>query len=264
MKINKNIFFTALFIVIFLIVLFILLNNFLPNFIKQSNSEATTDSTFKIDKIYMYSSAYANKNTISNKAAWNLDLFQYSDIAIYIDNNNSSGLNSKNSVKQIYINNIHYNNLPELGTPSLYYKNINDFGRFSYTEENEINSKMDFKVISNTDSINYDNFEFHNSCVNPLCFGFINKKIKSNYELYDTETPLSLDGSLLKRCNILLNSLKCNFSFDLNIINNLNEHFISNVEISIPLRNSDYTQSIYDGFYKYEVTNISYNFRKAN
>ena len=57
--------------------------------IKKSNAEKNIQSKtiFSIDKIVLYSSASAIKNNNTyQKAYWDLDIYQFTDIAIYLNN----------------------------------------------------------------------------------------------------------------------------------------------------------------------------------
>lgn len=87
-------------------------------------------TVFSIDKVYMYSSANAidNKDT---RAIWNLDLYQYTDIAIYINNRATDKLTYENAIKSLYIDNIKFTSVKK-GNTALYYKNINEFGKSIY------------------------------------------------------------------------------------------------------------------------------------
>lgn len=87
-------------------------------------------TVFSIDKIYMYSNAGGidNKDT---RAIWNLDLYQYTDIAIYINNRSDDKLSYENSVKSMYIDNIKFTKVKK-GNTALYYKNVNEFGKSVY------------------------------------------------------------------------------------------------------------------------------------
>ena len=88
---------------------------------------------------------------------------------------------------------------------------------------------------------------------NPITLSYINQNIKTDYTLTDTSIPITYDGSLLKRCNIDLNSIACNISFDIYITNYLDEEFKTTVFIDIPLNDGE--KSIYDGNLK--ITNNS-------
>ena len=72
-----------------------------------------------------------------------------------------------------------------------------------------------------------------------------NHNIKTDYTITDTSTPMTYDGSLLKRCNILLNNIACSFSFDVYVTNNLSQEFKCTIYIDIPLDLD--SQSIYNG-----------------
>ena len=49
----------------------------------------SSKQTFSIDKIYLYSSANATNNE-TKKSMWNLNVYQYTDIALYISANSSN------------------------------------------------------------------------------------------------------------------------------------------------------------------------------
>ena len=93
----------------------------------------------------------------------------------------------------------------------------------------------------------------YNNLANPITLSYINQNIKTDYTFTDTSIPITYDGSILKRCNIDLNSINCNISFDIYITNYLDEEFKTTVFVDIPLIDGE--KSIYDGNLK--VTNNS-------
>ena len=76
-------------------------------------AENNQNTVFKIDKIVFFSSADSlNKNaSASNFTIENL--YQYTDIALFIDGGNSEK-NLENTFKDVRIENIKWNTLPEL------------------------------------------------------------------------------------------------------------------------------------------------------
>lgn len=219
---------------------------------------------FQISKIYLYSSADAIQNTVTNNASWNVNVSQFTDIAIFINNNCiSDSLNPQNTLQGLYLNNFKYTVMPTLGTPTLYYKNQNDFGRMSYNKEKEISDSLNYAIIDYDEELNFSNPETYDSSISPICIGFINCNVKENYSINNTEDSLLYDGSLLRRCYISLSSISCSLSFDIHIINQLGEHFISSVNIDIPLKDSNSDKTIYDGYLVKELTDlVNYNFYK--
>lgn len=101
---------------------------------------------FTIDKIYLFSSASATNNE-QKRALWDLNLFQYTDIALYLNNHSASGNTDENTIKELSIDNIKFNAL-EKGTPKLYYKDIREFGKFNLIAANEIKESLDYTVIN--------------------------------------------------------------------------------------------------------------------
>ena len=115
---------------------------------------------FSIDKIYMYSSANAIENK-ETRPVWNLNIYQYTDIALYINNRSNDKLTYENSIKSLYIDKIKYNEVKK-GTPSLYYKNINDFGKSIFTKSFEDNSTTMERTQQGENTQNIENNEQNN------------------------------------------------------------------------------------------------------
>lgn len=216
-------------------------------------SELNSKNVFSLDKILMFSSASANHNEVINKALWDINVSQFTDIAIYINNHSENGLNSENIINKLYIDNIQFNEFPTLGTPSLFYKNANNFGKYEYIENNLIMNSLNFEIVR--ENINYEKPQLYIDTSSPICISYINSNIKSNVILSDINNALVYDGSLLKRANITLSNISTSFSFNIHVINNLNQHFICNVNIQIPLENNEL--DIYNGNVKKELSNLS-------
>lgn len=268
-KILKLIFFIII-IICLCSAIYFFINKYIlePQNSNLNSSNSATQNLFSIEKIYLYSSASSTNNNTSN-SSWNLNVHQFTDIAIYLGINNiikevntSSNEtvaitenNDSYTIKQLYIDNIKFNNF-ELGTPNLYFKSTKDFGIFSMIEENRINDRLDYELYNDSQDIDFTKPQNTTSLSIPLTLSFINSNIKENYVITDYSEPLVYDGSLLKRCKIPLYSLEGSLSFNINIINNLDEHFYETITLDIPLR--DEQSSIYDGSYTkiYEAEDI--------
>lgn len=212
-------------------------NDILPFASKNQNT------IFKINKITFFSSCNAKNKTASNSNFTIEDLYQYTDIALFITST-SEEKTLENTLKKVSINNIKFTSSPTLGEPKLYYKNINNFAKSEISEENLINENLDFNITSE-DEVNLDKPTLYNNLANPIVLSYINHNIKTDYTITDTSTPMTYDGSLLKRCNILLNNIACSFSFDVYVTNNLSQEFKCTIYIDIPLDLDN--QSIYNG-----------------
>ena len=187
------------------------------------------------------------------------NLYTYTDIALFI-NNNSDTYTMENTLKSLKIENIKINNLPKIGTPNLYYKDLNKFANSEFLDENKINSMLDFTIISD-DTADFSTPVLYNNCANPIVLSLVNQNIKTDYTITDTSIPITYDGTLLTRCNVNIQDIACSLSFDIYIVNNNNEKFKTTVYLEIPY--SDSESSILDGsitvfkdtnfiFYKYE------------
>lgn len=245
-KILLAIIIVILLVFIFFIVFFVfnrhmLKTNFEDDILSFASKNQNT--IFNINKITFFSSCDAKNKTASNSNFTIEDLYQYTDIALFITST-SEEKTLENTLKKVSINNIKYTSSPALGEPKLYYKNINNFAKSEISEENSINENLDFNITS-ADEVNLDKPTLYNNLANPIVLSYINHNIKTDYTITDTSTPMTYDGSLLKRCNILLNNIACSFSFDIYVTNNLSQEFKCTIYIDIPLELDN--QSIYDG-----------------
>lgn len=238
-------------IVLLLIIIFILgyllLNKYIlkKQFENQILSFANKNekSIFTINKIIFFSNCDALNKTGSASNFTIENLYQYTDIAIFINTKNSEKT-SENTLKKVSITNIKFNKMPSFGQPSIYFKGLNQFAKSNINDEYLIENNFDFDITSENQA-DLNNPILYNNLANPITLSYVNNSIKSDYTILDTSTPITYDGSLLKKCNVSLESINCNLSFDINIINNKNEEFKCTVFIDIPLYNE--TSTLYDG-----------------
>ena len=106
-------------------------NDILPFASKNQNT------IFKINKITFFSSCDAKNKTASNSNFTIEDLYQYTDIALFITST-SEEKTFENTLKKVSINNIKFTSSPTLGEPKLYYKNINNFAKSEISEDAEL------------------------------------------------------------------------------------------------------------------------------
>lgn len=228
------------------LIFLIIYNNYLNKLTFKNHILSITEnkSNFSINRIVFYSSA----NTIDQdeSSPWTFDsIYQYTDIAIYLENNRENGLFKDNTLKSIYIDNIQYNPAPTYGTPSLYFKSISNFAN-NQIPIHPINDKLDFNITVDGNIDYSSNPELDASCVTPITLSYINTDIKQNFSIADTSATLELNGSTLKRAGILLSTIQSTISFDITITNNSNQTSKCNIILDIPLQND--TDSIYNGY----------------
>ena len=218
-------------------------------------AEMNKETIFSINKIVLFNNCNAkNKNAAASNYTIE-NLYQYTDIALFI-NNNSTETNLENTLKSVKLTNLNFIEKPEAGAQKISYKNINTFAEASIPEDNNFENELYFNISSN-DNEDLTFPTLYNNCANPIVLSYVNENIKSDYTVTDTSNPITYDGSLLKTCGVLLNSIKCKFSFDIIITNNLDQEFKCTVYIEPPLEYNE--KSIYDG--SITVTqNVNYNF----
>lgn len=233
------------------------------SFLKENLEFAENNSrVFSIDKITYFTSCNANISTTSNSSFTISDLYQYTDIAIFINNKTEENeeLNHQNTLKTVSITDINYEVRPKTGTPNLYYKNINNFAKAEYLEEDKIDNSITFETTSE-DTIDYSKPILYNNCANPITLCYINNNIVKNYTLSNQVSNISYNGTLLKSCGITLNSIACSLQFNINITNNLDEIYTCPISLNIPVKTE--TNSLYDGSLTVKDT-ANFEFIKKN
>jgi len=197
------------------------------------------ESNFKIGKIILYSSASGiNKNTNFQSTNWILDIFQYTDIAIYFSK--PENLNATNTIKNLSISNINYIVASEKYTPELYYLDGNNFGTDTIVKDHKIEKTLEYTVLNSDNkenSIMYNTPVFFSDLSNPITLKFINNLLK-NYQIKNTE-KLIFDGTLLSKTPLTLKNLKSSISFNINITNYNDENYSAPISVEIPIQNSN-------------------------
>ena len=190
-----------------------------------------------------FTSCNAKNKTSSNTNFTIENLYQYTDIALFI-NNNSEENNLENTLKSVKLTNLKYTKEPSIGSPKIYYKNINSFAKNELLTENKFENELNFEITSD-DTNNLSSPTLYNNCANPITLSYINQNIKTDYTILDTTNPITYNGTLLKRCGVTLSSIKSSIAFEISIENNKNEKFRTQVYIDIPYEDGEKT--IYDG-----------------
>lgn len=224
-----------------------ILNNW--QFENQANAFVTANEEpiFKIKEIILYSSGYAVDKS-KGEILRDLDLHQFTDISISIDNKSYiSDLSNKNTVSELYIDNIKITKYSDKGNSTLNYKNPFSFGKF---EENISETpRIDFNILhTNADNANNDftTPTFFTDCSNPITLGYLNKNIKTNSEILKSNQKIDFNGKLLKLANVPIEDISYNLNFQIHLKNSLEESYVYTVDLNVPLE--DENSSIYDGY----------------
>lgn len=200
---------------------------------------------FKINKIVAYSSANAENIASNQKAYWDLNIWQFTDFAIYIQiNNNSQIVDSR--IKGISIENLKVIEEPELGETKFYERKLKDIAKSDIPEIET--SEIKFEVIDNENDLNEDKLQFLSNGKYPLTFRYVNSKIGKNNLIKNTNEKLEYNAKVLKRANITLDSIKSKISFTVKIINGIDENYICDVSLNLPI-----SEEIYSGSEKVSI-----------
>lgn len=197
--------------------------------------------TFSVEKIYICNSANAIDNTEEKKLD-KLGLYQYTDIAVYLNNNKESGLTEKNTIKELYIDDIDLELDYNIGKTSLVYTNLLKLGSREELTNMIANSKniqkdrIDFNILTTNEENNAANYEeptFYADCSNPITLKYINE-ISAEYSV-EKNTSATFDGSILEKVGIKPEDIYARISFRINLVNNADEYYSNCLSFRIPL-----------------------------
>ena len=121
------------------------------------------------------------------------------------------------------------------------------------TNADSSNNVNDTSSVSSVENLDYAKPQVYSDLSNPITLEYMNL-IKSNYLVSDIENPLVYNGSLLKRAGVDLTSISGNITFKVHIKNILEESYVANVKIAIPLKDDVSGDTIYDGSFTKEIT----------
>ena len=197
--------------------------------------------TFSVEKIYLCSSANAIDNTKEQKLD-KLGLYQYTDIAVYLNNYKDNGLTEKNTLKGLYIDDIEIDLDYNIGTPSLVYTNLLKMGsreelsQMLTSAKNAQKERIDFNILSTNEESEVADYEeptFYADCSNPISLKYINE-ISAEYTV-EKNTSATFDGSILEKAGIKPEDINARISFRINVVNNKDEYYSNYVSFQIPL-----------------------------
>ena len=214
-----------------------------------SNRKIEKDSSklskeFSIYKVEYYSSANAVSNTTNyQNPEWNLKVYQYTDIAIYLNRINEESTN--NYITSLCLSNFKTEN------SEIYYLNPKDFGNSNLNADYIIENKLEYNVINSENSSDGQGYNipiYFQDCSNPITIRVVNV-LSNNYRVPKDKT-LNYNGKLIKDLGFGLYNLNDEVSFDLEIGTNPGESKSTTIELQIPFENNG--KSILDGDIKVE------------
>ena len=227
-------------IIIIIISYIIIIHNHIEK-VKYTNNvidiaKKNEDTVFSVEKIYVCSSANAIGKT-STQNTGDFDIYQYTDMAIYINNNQEQfGISNENTVKELYIDNIELQVNNNTGNQSLKYTNLKKIGSREVVRDFSNTDRIDFNVVytnKENEMANYDSPTFYTDCSNPITLKYVND-LDTNYSV-DEGNSVKFDGSILKDAGIKIEDINARVKFKINLINNNNEYYSCWINLEMPL-----------------------------
>lgn len=252
---NKKIFIITAILIIIIAVIMVSISLY-SNFQK-----GKTSTVFGIKELIIYNNATLINNS-SSQSLENLNICQYSDISVYINNNLEEGseLTNENTIKSMYIDNISVASNSDVGTKILNYKNPLDFGKYLSLSNND-NDKINFNIINTNEQNNYTDYSsptFYTDCSNPISLGYLNNNIVQNYSISDNSNTISYNAKVLKEAGVNLETINNTLNFTIHITDNLNHKYYCNMSININL-DEDFLNNGYS-YTTIPVSSEEYNF----
>ena len=214
--------------------------------------EENENPVFKIGKIVLWSSAYAVDN--SDGELKDIDISQFTDIEIYIDNfSRTKELTFENTVNRLYIDKINIDTNDVNRDIRFNYKNPTECGKF-VDIKNWIENGINFNVVKSNREQRESDFKdnlFFTDCSNPITLGYVNKDFMTHCEIGGESGVISFDGSILSKTSQDIKLLNSKITFTIHLINNYNEKFFCKVPINIDLTENNH--AIDSGFLKTEI-----------
>ncbi len=217
--------------------------------------ERNKENNFKINRVISYSSSFGeNKNKDFSEDSWILDIYQYTDFGLYIE----QGTNS--FIKNLWINDFKIISPPRFGTSNCYYMDALKFGTEHIMKDYEFTDKIEYTVLNDTNSenaINYTTPVFFADCSTPICIKYVNSLMK-NFTLKNTN-QITQDGKLLSNAINDVKMLDAKISFTIHVIDNNKNEYKCNITLEIP------TENLLTAGSSYNVNNnFNTNFIKVN
>ena len=237
-------------------------NNIFAQEVEQMQDELN-NPIFKLEKVLVYSDANV-EDLSENGDLSNINVSQFTDFAIYINNTVTiEELTEENTVNNIYIDNINVTSI-SLGDQKVNYKDINNL--CIYEEILEGTNKIEFNVLHSNSEKEENTISniFYTDCSEPLILTYINENIVKKEDLSESNSVISLDGSVLNYLGVDADDLNYKISFTINIENNLGELFKCNYALNVDLSNDEggictgYIMQIYD------LSESNYKFKKCS
>jgi len=201
---------------------------------------------FYVQKIMLYSSAGIVDNS-ENKNLSDIDISQYTDIAIYLKNKAEEGLTAENTISKLWIDEINLVPNEKWNNTFITYKNPYQFGKFINIESLN-DTKIEYKVLQNNEENKEEAYNepiFYTDCSNPITLTYTNQNIISGAKVQEN-TSIVTNGKILSQAQVNLEELNYNLSFVINIENNLGQIFKYKMKLNIYLNAGN--NELYNGY----------------
>lgn len=219
---------------------------------------------FNITEFAYFSSASATSNDTGNEAKWDINPYQYVNLAFKVNNQNDyTGKKSKNTIKNIQVENFKIIEAPQIGNLSFNYISPENLSLNELKLENVIENNLSYEVKDFNEQLDYTKPQINRNG-GYISFQIVNSNIKNNFVITDITTPLTYNGELLQRAEIDLEDLKYKLAFDVIVTNDLDEQYKCTIEFDAPIKSEMSDDTLYSlgSISNYKTDTNIYNFER--
>ena len=140
---------------------------------KIEQNTVSKNVNFEIDKIVAYSGTIIEENDKNQRADWEVNIDQYTDIAIYLKTSQDAN-KDETDIKEISIEDINVLETPQLGNVVFYKRKLNEYS--NNKAETIQNSKLEgniikCNVIENNKKISFNELQYKKDMTLPIIIG---------------------------------------------------------------------------------------------
>ena len=118
--------------------------------------EGETNMPFKLSKIITISTVEGNENKENSDSKWNFNIVQNNDVYFYIDKNEEYNFKEEELIKNVKIENILINKVPQKGIVETYMPNSTADKVFSYEEQFLVGESLEYKGAKQSSTSNLE------------------------------------------------------------------------------------------------------------
>ena len=199
--------------------------------------EGETNMPFKLSKIIIISTVEGNENKEKSESKWNFNIVQNNDVYFYIDKNEEYNFKEEELIKNVKIENILINNVPQKGIIETYMPNSTPNKVFSNEEQFLVGESLEYKGAKQSSTSNLE----IGSQGGTVLIRFSNNNIG---KYISNEEEVIHNSEMLRKINVTSEEIKFSVTFDF-IIETTKTKYKTTINLDLPSGNLDEQENGY-------------------